>query len=286
MMLNLYLQNFCYYCKNKQFCKSILKLLMAIITLISDWQPNSIYLSAIKGHLFSKIPDIKVVDISHTIDAFNVNKAAFILKNTYKKFPDKTIHLICVASETRNDENYIVLEADNHFFISNDNGIFGLLIDENPTRIIKINTDLFEETTFPELTLFAEVAVKLSNNEDYSTFGEITNSYKKLFPLSATFEDDVIQGKVIYIDAYKNAISNISKELFEKIGKGRKFSIFIKSNRNKIEIINKKYSDSEPGEIMAIFNSMSLLEICQNKGAIADLLSLDCNSVIRINFFK
>jgi len=259
---------------------------MSVITLISDWQPNSIYLSAVKGQLFSKITDAKIVDISHSIDPFNINQAAFILKNTFKSFPEKTIHLVCISSETKANEDYVIIFYENHYFVGSDNGIFGLIFDHAPNKIVKVNINLFDVTTFPELSIFVNIAVKISNEEQIETLGELTTSYKKLFPLSATYDEDVIQGKVIYIDAFKNAVSNISKELFEQTGKGRKFSIFIKSNRNKIDTINKKYSDSESGEIFAIFNSMNLLEFGQFKGCISELLAIDIETVIRVNFYK
>jgi S-adenosylmethionine hydrolase len=259
---------------------------MSVITLISDWQPNSIYLSVVKGAIFSKSPDTKVVDISHSIDPFNINQAAFIVKNTFKNFPEKSVHLICVSSETNSTEGYLIIEYENQYFIGNDNGIFGLIFDKKPSRIINISSDLLVETTFPELTIFTDFALKIINNEDIANFGELVTSYKKMFPLSATFEDDVIIGKVIYIDAYKNVVTNISLELFNQIGRGRKFAIYIKSNRNKIEKINKKYSESSEGEILAVFNTLGLLEIAQNKGSIADLLAIDKDSVIRINFIN
>ena len=41
-----------------------------------------------------------IVDITHHITPFNITETAYILKNTYKSFPDKgTIHIVGVDSE-------------------------------------------------------------------------------------------------------------------------------------------------------------------------------------------
>ena len=97
-----------------------------------------------------------------------------------------------------------------------------------------------------------------------------------------TIDESTINGSVIYIDSFRNAITNISRELFDQIGKGRPFEIFVQSNHYKINRINKKYSDSSTGEMLALFNSLGLLEIAINSGNAADLLNLSVNSVVRI----
>jgi S-adenosylmethionine hydrolase len=72
--------------------------------------------------------------------------------------------------------------------------------------------------------------------------------------------------------------------LFHQIGKERSFEIFVQSNQYRISRLNKKYNDSSQGEMLALFNSVGLLEIAINRGNAADLLSLSLNSSIRIKF--
>jgi len=257
---------------------------MALITLISDWQTNGFYLSAVKGLLLNLITNINIIDISHDIENHNINQAAFILKHSYKNFPAKTIHLVCIASETLDNENYVIIETENQYFIGSDNGIFGLIFEEKPTKIVRPDLSGFEINTFPELNIFTQLAQKIVENDNIELLGEKISNYKKSFLLNATYEENSILGKIIFIDSFSNAISNISKELFEKVGKGRKMTIYIKTNRIKINQINTKYSDTEPGDILAIFNSQNLLEIAQFKGKLSELYNLDYNTSIRINF--
>ena len=107
----------------------------------------------------------------------------------------------------------------------------------------------------------------------------------KQIPILPTIDETTINGSVVYIDSFRNAITNISRELFDQIRKGRPFDIFIQSNYYKINRLNKNYHDSSTGELLALFNSLGLLEIAINSGNAADLLNLSINSVVRIKFY-
>jgi len=62
----------------------------------------------------------------------------------------------------------------------------------------------------------------------------------------------------IYIDSYKNAITNITNELFDRVGKNLPFEIYIQSRKYRITRINKTYSETSVGELLALFNSSGL----------------------------
>jgi XTP/dITP diphosphohydrolase len=89
---------------------------------------------------------------------------------------------------------------------------------------------------------------------------------------------------VIHIDSYQNAITNISQELFKRVGNGNAFEIYVQSKYNMINRINKQYNETDPGDLLAIFNSSGLMEIAIRNGNAAGLLNLDTNSTIRVEF--
>ena len=89
---------------------------------------------------------------------------------------------------------------------------------------------------------------------------------------------------MIHIDSYQNAITNVSQELFKRVGNGKAFEIYVRSKYNMINRINKQYNETDPGDLLAIFNSSGLLEIAIRNGNAAGLLNLDTNSTIRVVF--
>ena len=102
---------------------------MAIITLTTDLGHNDSYLASVKGAIYTQLDDVKIVDISNSIEPFNIQEAAFILRNCYKDFPLGTIHIISIDDELTLNKEHLVIESDGHFFIGSDNGLFSLLFN-------------------------------------------------------------------------------------------------------------------------------------------------------------
>lgn len=256
---------------------------MSIITLTTDWNKDDYYTGAIKGTIFSNCPDITVVDITHQIKPFNIYQAAFVLKNSYKYYPPGTVHIIGVKTEAFADNSYMIAEFDNQYFLGTDNGIFSLLFkDTDSVKYFSINDS--EQSSFPVLNIFANVACSLVQGEKPESIGTESEAKNRRVPLRATIEDNILTGSIVYIDSFQNAITNISKDLFDRVGKGKPFKIYVQSNHYVISKINLAYQETTVGEILAIFNSLNLLEIAINGGNAAELLNLDTNSSVRIKF--
>lgn len=72
--------------------------------------------------------------------------------------------------------------------------------------------------------------------------------------------------------------------MFDRLQRGRSFTIFVQGPYTKVTTISHSYSQHLPGEILALFNSLGLLEIAVNQGNIATLENLGTASEIRIKF--
>jgi len=258
---------------------------MHIITLTSDWKEHDFYVASLKGKLLSACPQVQIIDINHRIKSFNSAHAAYIVRNVYPHFPENTIHIIAVNSEPEKGHELLAARKDKHYFLCADNGILGLLGGSEPDEVITLAEHYQEEPdTFIALTVFAKVACELTKGTALKKLGAPAQKYDRQTPLRATIEDQTITGSVIHIDSYQNAITNISQELFKRIGKGRSFEIYVQSKHYMVDRINKRYNETEAGELLAIFNSSGLLEIAIRNGNAAGLLKLNTNSTIRVEF--
>ena len=256
---------------------------MPIITLTTDWNNEDFYIGAVKGSIYSECNDVNIVDITHQIKPFNIFQAAFILKNCYRFYPEGSIHIIGVKTESIPDQPFIAAKCNGQFFIGTDNGIFSLLFkDEEKPEFYILNNHT--PSSFPALDVFSKVVCKISQNEPIESLGTKTEKINRRVPLRATIEDNVISGSIVYIDSFQNAITNVSKDLFERVIKGKPFKIYVQSNHYMISKINQSYHETSAGEILALFNSLNLLEIAINGGNAAELLNLTINSSIRIKF--
>ena len=256
---------------------------MTIVTLTTDWKSNDYYVGAIKGRILSQCPGTQVVDITHQVQTFNITQAAFVIRNCFYNFPQGSIHIIGVNSEGSNESPFLLAEYKKHFFIGTDNGMFGLIFNEEPSRIIRLKNPA-DMKSFSSFGVFADAACKIVRGEKPESLGKAVKEFQQRIPIRAAIDKSVITGTVIYIDSFRNAITNITRDLFERVGNKRAFEIFVQSNHYRITSINTYYHETAAGEILALFNSVGLLEIAINKGNAADLLNLSTTSTIRIKF--
>jgi len=255
---------------------------MSIITLTSDWSTSDFYVGAIKGKLLSCCKNPDIIDISHKIQAFNTAQAAFVLRNAYPNFPSGTIHLVFVNTEPSPEKPFLLVKANGHYFIGTDNGIFSLIVGDQSEKIIKLQSS--QNKSFSAFDTFCETACKLANGADMDSLGQIAKSLNVRMQLRPTIDNAILTGSIIYIDSYQNAVTNISRELFEKVAQDRNYDIYVQSKHYKISRISEFYHDVPVGEILAVFNSIGLLEIAINSGNAARLLNLDMNSTVRVEF--
>jgi hypothetical protein len=276
---------------------------MSLITLTTDFGTKDHFVGAVKGAIYSELPDAKIVDITHEISPFNITETAYILKNSYKSFPDKSIHIVGVDSELSPENKHIALLLDNHYFICPDNGLISMIASEiNPTQIVEINIHDRIESSFPVLDVFVQVACFIARGGNLGVIGKEIQGYKQMTEIQPKIDATQTQilGSVIYIDNYGNVISNISQKLFQEIGKGRKYRI--KARRYTFDKIQQKYNDiinydidedrkHYDGNKLAIFNSAGFLEIAiyrsnlKTVGSASSLLGLSYRDSITVEFY-
>ena len=256
---------------------------MSIITLTSDWGQRDYFLAAVKGRILSRLSSVNIIDISHGISPFNLKQASFIIRNSYPFFPKGTVHIISLLTEPSEKTPHLAVQYDGQFFIGADNGIFSLIFGHNPEKIISISSGNFTELKeISSSERFIQAAVHLAAGNPVEDLGEPVHQWKEQLHFLPVVSGDIIRGVVIYINQYENVITNITRELIEKTGKGRKFTVEFRGET--IKKISQAYQDVPIGEIAALFGSTGHLEIAINQGNAASLLGLDINDPVRVEF--
>ena len=256
---------------------------MAIITLTSDWGLSDYYVAAVKGTILSALPDATIVDITHNIEPWDIASAAFIIRNCYQNFPEGTIHIIAVETEESSDKPHIALKANGHYFIGTDNDIFSLIIGNSPYEAVII--DVIQDTdyfTFTTRDRFVKVAAMIAKGVPFSEIGGPYPEIRKCITFQPTIDANSIHGIITFVDSYENVVSNITKELFEKIRNGRAFEIRV--GKYIIDKICRSYTEVMMPDIVALFGTHGFLEIAINHGKAASLLGLSRDSSVDIIF--
>ena len=254
---------------------------MSVITLTTEWQGYDFYNGVLKGKLISACNGATIIDNASGIPSFNLQHAAFVVRNSFRHYPEGSIHIICVQSEYDKKQPHLLVEAQGHYFIGSDNGIFHLLLNGEPEKIISLSSS-GDKKNIDELDVFTRAAAIIFNGGKPEDAGKEISEINEKIPFRATIEEDSISGSIIFIDSYGNAISNITREVFERVFKKKKFNITIRSDQNIIDKISHSYKSEGVSDLLALFNSLDLIEIGINGTNAAELLSLQVGDIIRV----
>lgn len=276
--------------------------MMPIITLTTDFGTTDHKVASIKGSILGLQQGISIVDITHHIEPHNLMQTAYILKNAYPNFPKGSIHLIGVDSLYHKDRKFLVIEADEHYFITSDNGLFSLIFrDIKADKIFEItlNNRFDDVVNFVPVDIFVPVAVHLCRGGVPEIIGRELSDIKEIMPPKTEFDENtqILSGEIIYIDHWGNVITNISKETFDYHSSAyQNFKIDFRRHISIKKIVEKntgliqKWEDESnySGKVLAYFNEANLLEIAIYRGkktnGTSSLFGLDIGHKVFIEF--
>ena len=255
---------------------------MPIVTLLTDSGETDFYVAAIKAKILSINPGLRMEDISHKIAPCDIGHGAFVLRSVFREFPKGTVHLVGVDASGNKGDGFIALQLEDHFFVSVDNGILGLLSEKSHQALVELNTVNPIETTFPEKDILAPAAAKLASGVAITDLGRPMPTFKKMTDRHVRATKKSILGNVVRVDNFGNLITNIPKEAFDTLSKGKSFTIHC--GREKFRRINTSYNQADPGDCFIFFNSLGVLEIGIYKGNASGLLGMKYDSPVNVIF--
>jgi S-adenosyl-L-methionine hydrolase (adenosine-forming) len=255
---------------------------MAIVTLLTDSGESDFYVAAIKAKILSVNPGLSVIDISHQIPSCDIAHAAFVLRAVFRDFPKGTVHLVGIDSTGNKGDAFVALQIEDHYFVGADNGLFGLISDKSHQTLVELNKITTLQTTFPEKDIFAPAAARLASGVNITTLGIAMPQYKKMTDRYVKATKKMIAGHVIRVDHFGNLITNIPREAFETLSKGKTYTL--QFGGEKFRRIHTQYNQTDQGECFLLFNSLDLLEIGIYKGNASALLGLTYDSPVSILF--
>lgn len=247
---------------------------MPVITISSDIGNSNFLIGAIKGQIFSAIPDCHIADISHQFSSSNYQQAAYICKNAFKYYPEKTLHLVLLDFFASFPVQVLWAEYDKQYIICPDNGILTMITGEKPKSVFSIPLQPDSHTLMDYTQAIISWVQKLiKNNTPDKKLKQVSKIVEK-YPMRSSSGKNWIDSQIIYIDHFENVVLNLSQEEFEAIRQNRKFKIILMRYDETIQEISESYASVPPGENLACFNSAGYLELSINKGNMAGLFGL------------
>lgn len=246
---------------------------MQCITLLSDFGLQDASVAAAKGVLMSQLPDAELIDISHQVEPFHLQQAAYLIRTAYSNFPKGTCHILLFDIFSDKQPRLLACEKEGHYFLAPDNGVLSLAFGTEFTNAWSCYELQAPDVFKNWLEQCAAKCTAIFSGEFLSSLPAecaIKVAPKQWQPV---LQPDGADCHVIHIDRFENVVVNFTRNMYEEIGKGRNIRISYMRN-DEINELSTYYFNVPEGGVLCRFNNAGFLEIAINRGKAASLLGL------------
>lgn len=195
----------------------------------SDFGVKNDAVASMKGVAFGVNPKLKMFDLTHEIEPFDIWQGAYWLSGAAEYWPEGTVFVSIIDPGVGTDRKSIVLKTKTgQYFVTPDNGTLTLVaekygieevreIDEALNRL----KDSEKSYTFHGRDVYAYTGARLASGA--ITFEEVGKELPKevvnIEYQKPEIKDKAMHGIITVIDQpYGNIWTSIPRELFEKFG--------------------------------------------------------------------
>ena len=250
---------------------------MQLITLITDFGLADWFVGTMKGVILGVNPRARIVDITHDIAPGDFRAGAFALSSSCRFFPVGTVHVAVVDPGVGSGRKAIAVRTANYFFVGPDNGVLSWALRAEEVEAIHLieNEDYMLRPvshTFHGRDIFVPGAGHIARGLTLDKLGRSTKDLIRLPWPTRNRRGRRVQGEIIYIDRFGNAITNIENDA---VAKAQERSCEVRVGARRYKCTLKMFYQAAPKHApIAIPGSCGLLEIAVNGGSAEKLLGL------------
>lgn len=243
---------------------------MQIVTLSSDFGNQQHHIAGIKGHILQQLPSAHIIDLSHQASPYNLQQAAYLVHAGFRHFPEGSFHFLFHHLHASQSTQLLYAYEFGHHFFCPDNGLITMLFHNKAIQLFKL-VDFTRTFRFPQIAELYAHATKAMLNGDRTVIEPVDVQQIIIRkPQTAFYQNNILNGQVLYIDHYGNVVVNITQNEFDLYGQGRPFVIHFMRD-DEIKTIHESYHDVPVSEKVCVFNTAGYLEIAINQGSAAKL---------------
>ena len=249
---------------------------MSVITLTTDFGTGDWFVGTMKGVIASLAPSTRVIDLAHDLPPGDIRGGAFALAASFRFFPKGTVHVAVVDPGVGSRRRAIAVQTANGVFVGPDNGVLSWALAKEKVRAIRTleNEAYFRQPvsrTFHGRDVFAPVAAHLSRGVPILKLGPALKDFVRLDWPEPRKRRGGIEGEVVYIDRFGNAITNLESRLLRGSDAA---SCEIYARRRRVCPLKSFYQAVVPKAPVALVGSSGFLEISVNGGSAEKVLGI------------
>jgi len=239
---------------------------MSVVTLTTDFGTKDWFVGSMKGVMTSINPDARLVDLNHEVPPGDIHAGALSLLASARYFPAGTVHLVVVDPGVGGQRRPIAVRFEDMIFVGPDNGVLSWAAPGDlETRLIENKDWMLHpvSSTFHGRDLFAPTAAYLAGGLPFEDVGRRVNNPVQLPWPEVEVSGRQLEGEVLHIDRFGNAITNIPVELLDELPERSSPRISCASRE---VVIGSHYGAVSPGSTICITASHGFLELATNQG--------------------
>lgn len=234
-----------------------------------------------KGVLLSRATQAQVVDITHDIEPQDVDGARLVVAKFWRRFPPNTVHLIVVDPGVGSERAALAVEAEGRFLVGPDNGVLSPALLAPGARAVSLRIPADAAPTFHGRDVFAPAAASLAIGVPIENLGDPMPTPVLLHtPQAQRGRDGAVEGEVIAVDRFGNAITNIIPPhdgLFRREERGARVEVGGLSLP-----LSRAYSEVGARAAVAVVGSSGFIEIAIRNGNAAKELGIRRGMRVRL----
>jgi S-adenosylmethionine hydrolase len=241
-----------------------------IITLTSDFGLSDAYVAAMKGAILRHCPIAVLVDVTHNVPPQDVLCGSITLERAIDGFGPGTVHLAVVDPAVGSKRRILVAQIHNSLVVCPDNGLITWSWHRlGPGRVGELiwRPKAKPSDTFHGRDIMAPAAAMLASGTPVADLIRPINDPVLIDIAPSKFPAK--SGRIIHIDYFGNATTNIARESLRSITR-----LTVRVARKRLGRFKRTYFDVAPGSPLALFGSSGLVEIAVRDGSAAKQLGL------------
>jgi hypothetical protein len=238
-----------------------------------------------KGVMYSVMPSVRIVDLSHQVTPFSILDGARFLFGATPYYPAGTIFNVVIDPGVGSTRKAVVIRSKRgQFFVLPDNGLITLVADRDGLEAAREITNpewmigKALSSTFHGRDIFSPASAHLARGDDWTQVGAAVEikSLVRLDVQAPKLDAQGLQGEVIATDGpFGNLVTNVDAEEFLKLGYQRGDTVPITIGDRKMELpFVKTFSDVGLGKPLIYIDSRGRFGLAVNQGSFAAIYGI------------
>jgi S-adenosylmethionine hydrolase len=254
-----------------------------VIALLTDFGVQDHYVGSVKAVILGICPEAAVFDITHDIPPQDILAGALELEAVVPFLPAGAVVVAVVDPGVGSARRAVAVQSGQLRFVGPDNGLLDLAVRGTSDRTVVeiVNRSYTRDTisrTFEGRDRFAPAAAWLATGIPLHDLGPPVGDMVSLRVPEPAVSDGVIDGLVLRVDRFGNLVTNIGRDMLNRVGPAASISV----GGATVDQISETYADLAHGALGALVGSTERLEIAVNGGSASGVLAVGRGTPVQV----